>query len=179
MIGRVIIAVVFILIINVLVFGYFRYSKNKLNSDYRRELIQMQGKWDGQDKQRERKQNQEIDKRYGDTDIDRILNNPNLPIAEAIKKLANIYAPEYSKTSVSVDNFTEFSLVVNVVELPDTKVQALFLKNLFSHIKREYVFEVIFMDFDGDQVLIEQPKLLKVKNFRTSSLNTITKACLK
>lgn len=176
--SKMIIAVVGALVLHLFVAVGFLMSKNSAIDDYRMKTDDMKRTWEIEDYKRQEVQEEELVTKYGTTKLDRVSYDPRLSIKLVLDKLLKEMLPVHFQYSVSVDRFTEFKIYIKSGMLPDKSVLADYLKQMFTRVNPEYVYQIVFTD--GEKYfVIHRDDIFKVGNWHNAERKTIYRYCLK
>jgi hypothetical protein len=154
----------------------FLWVKNRSGESHKRELATLQEKWAEEDADRRSKQEEELVAKYGTTKTDRIAFDPRMDIKLVLQKLFQAVMPPEYTIKVEVDRFTEFSVSVNVYNMPESTTLAAYLKEIFSRVDPRFAYQVMFYDEERFWI-IDQGQLTNVRDWQSASVEDVKKYC--
>lgn len=178
MLTRFIILLATTLVIHMVCGLGFLWQKNSAIDSQESEMADLRTQWDEEDAERKAFQEQELQSKYGTSKLDRIVFDPRLDINLVLLKLFEAAMPSEYLVEVKTDRFTEFSIYVNVYNMPHTSDLAGYLKEVFSRVKPRYAYQVIFTDEDRYWV-IDHNKLMRISDWKNASISDIKKKCFR
>jgi len=153
----------------------FQLQRGGIISDQQAETQTLDAKWSEEDAEREARQEEELQQKYGTNQLDRIAADPRMNIQLVEQKLFQAVMPHEYQTTVSVDRFTEFRVLVNVFNMPETATLAGYLKEVFSRLDPALVSETVFTD--GDRFWIVDQAELTQLDWKTATTEQIVRVC--
>lgn len=165
-----------ILVLHVVIAFGFLTHKTHAREERESQFAELQQKWAAQDQDREQKQAEELEAKYGANRLDRIALDNRLGILLELEKLCAAIFPKENFVTVKADRFTEFSIYVTMPDVSDTKLLAGYLKDILSRVDPRWIHEVIFRQEKNLRV-VDQAKLLKV-DWKNADLPEIIAVCL-
>jgi len=132
--------------------------------------------WNEQDREREKEQEKELLARFGVGKTERAAFDPRLDIRLTYQKLCQAVMPSDYLIDVTVDRFSEFNIYVDIGKMPETDKLAEQLRELFSVIGPDYLYQVIFTD-ENHYWVIDTEQLKKVKNWKRAGNSEIIRYC--
>jgi hypothetical protein len=154
----------------------FLWQKNIANRNNDEAVASLQSRWESEDREREARQEEELQSKYGTTKLDRIAFDPRLDVELVLLKMFEAALPSEYLVTVKVYGFSEYSINVNVFNMPETDKLARPLKEIFSRVKPKYVHKIVFTDEDN-YWLINRGQLLRVGNWKKASVSQIMRYC--
>jgi len=156
----------------------FLWQKNIANRNNNDAIASLQSRWESEDRERKARQEEELQSKYGTNKLDRIAFDPRMDIELVLLKMFEAAMPPEYLITVKVDRFSEFSIDVNVFNMPETDKLARYLKEIFSRVEPRHVHKIVFTDEDNYWV-INRGRLLKVGNWKNASVSQIMKQCFR
>jgi hypothetical protein len=134
--------------------------------------------WETEDYDRETAQAEELKVEYGAGPLELLAYDPRLDIQTVLRKLFQAATPNTYVVEVGVDRFTEFSIAINVFNMPDKKILAGYLQEVFSRVDPAPVYQVVFYTTtENNYLVVDQARLRAVRDWKGMSKEEIAKIC--
>ncbi len=173
---RLILVIAGIIIAHLTIGMYFAYSKNNADIEHDTKLSSMKKEFDQQKEQNLKEHEKILSSNYGADKLDRVALDPRLDIRLALKKMFENVLPDHWKIEVTVNRFTEFRVYVSAGILKPPEELSGYLKQVFSRIGTDYVYEIVFSKGE-DAYFIDREELQKIDDWEKASPAIIERYC--
>jgi hypothetical protein len=151
-----------------------RHSADIASEDEIRALAKQ---WEAEDDQRLESEKEELAKEFGAGELDLLAYNPAVDIETILRKLFDGVTPDTYVVEVKVDRFSEFTVLVNMFQMPEKPQLAGYLKQVFSRVDPNLVYQVAF--YVKDQfIVVDRTQLLQIEDWKNANEDEIIEKCL-
>ncbi|MFO8056150.1 MAG: hypothetical protein R6V10_02490 [bacterium] len=154
----------------------FISCKNDIYREHRSRITAMKQEHKQAEQEKSREHKNLLSEKYGVDELDRLALDPRLDIRLVLEKMFENVVPGHWRVEVTVDRFTEFKVYVKAGILKQPDELSEYLKQVFSRIKTDYVYEIVFSK--GDKAyFIDREDLEKIGDWENASIARIKRYC--
>ncbi len=175
---RLILVVIVIILAHLATAILFLSCNNKARKQHRNKVSDMKSQFDLETETRTNQHKDILASKYGVDKLDRIALDPRLNIKLTLEKLFERVLPGHWKIKVTVDRFTEFRVFIEANILKQPEELSGYLKQVFSRISADYVYEVVFSK-GKDAYIIDKKDLQKIDDWEEASIQKIERHCFR
>ena len=156
----------------------FMACRSSAGREHNDQVNSWQKQWEAEDGEREDAHREELEKEYGASPMEMLAYDPRIDIKTALKKLFQAAMPETYVVEVEVERFTEFTVLINVFNMPDKYRLAEYLQAVFSRLDPAPVYQVVFFTRAEKQyVVVDRTQLMAVKDWKGMTKEQIAQVC--
>jgi|GEM_PF-3045803 len=175
---RLVVVIILIVLAHLTMAILFLSCNNKAREEHRNKVSDMRSQFDREMETRANQHKEILSSKYGVDKLDRIALDPRLNIRLSLQKMFESVLPGHWKIKVTVDRFTEFRVFIEANILKQPEELSGYLKQVFSRISTDYVYEVVFSK-GKDAYIIDKKDLEKIDDWEEASIQKIERHCFR